>query len=178
MLEIAWFILVVSSRTHVPELQGCDVLPQSALQGSGAPCALLQQGICRLACGCQGAQGTSLSLLSFAVVTVPTYIARAQKHLVFRALLSFPLVSCLLPGAVPLAAALGNPRVKSSFVKPLFDNVRAVEQQQGPCQTRQQGLRKHGYLLDFTWDEQNGPTAHHLHATGCCGVVQRDLVGK
>lgn len=37
MLEIAWFILVVRSRTHVPELQGCDVLPQSALQGSGAP---------------------------------------------------------------------------------------------------------------------------------------------
>lgn len=124
-------------------------------------------------------RGTSyFPITSFAVVTVPTYIARAQKHLVFRALLSFPLVSRRLPGAVPLAAALGNPRVKSSFVKPLFDNVRAGEQQQGPRQTRQQGLRKRGYLLDFTWGEQNGPTAHHLHATGCCGGVQQELVGK
>lgn len=178
MLEIAWFILVVRSRTHVPELQACDVLLQSALRGSGPRREHLLQGIYRLACGCQGARGTFLSPLSFAVVTVPTYITRAQMHLVFHALSSFPLVSCRLPGAVPSAAALGNPRVKPSIVKLLFDNVPAVEQHQGPRQTREQGLRKCGYHRDFSWGAQNGPTGRHLHAAGCCGGVQQDSVGK
>lgn len=101
--------------------------PAHTTVGFRIPHELLPEGCC-LTCGCRRGWDTLLSLLSFCSCNNPNYKTSAQMHLVIHTLF-FPLFFWSMPGAVPSATAPGSPRVKSSHVKLLFDDVAAVEQQ-------------------------------------------------